>query len=363
MSSKKELAACRSLLDMMCDAVVELDSNFCLKQHSMSLATMLITSSQESMKGTELSARFLTDEDRHTFHLNVSGVVSHDPTTAKICHVRLRGSLGEGIHVELFHVYSHEEDDEPLHLVGVREYTDVPPLTRSYFAEAAGAEKHGDADAERSPSQIHAPMLFDGMPSTPAAMMVGVDALSLTIVDSSKPLRAFLGYTPFGTSLLSWLGTGKDGFLTSFCGKVNEVASEGVTSADLDLGLLHFHIRPPGRRRRIKMSAFCNAVILVASGSESTLPADAHEAALRGDEACQETIIAFIELRGVHNVERGAALRNRSTRGSHSDRTGGVDCGDSSDGSGCCSVSGIEGGDGDCSVHGNDGDHEDVFAV
>eukprot|EP00811_Abedinium_folium_P027805 NODE_4251_length_1914_cov_5.764969.p1 GENE.NODE_4251_length_1914_cov_5.764969~~NODE_4251_length_1914_cov_5.764969.p1 ORF type:complete len:590 (+),score=109.30 NODE_4251_length_1914_cov_5.764969:3-1772(+) len=306
-SVRGEFDALHSLLNTLCDAVVELDSNYRFRHDSPQLAMLLINSSPTSLKGMEFAALLYSSDDKTGFDRYIRRVDAGTSTIADVYHARLRGSLGEGVHVELFRISYCDDDGEPFHIVGVRETTDVPGLMRSSTESTPPVAPNAETSSNPTQDSIE----FD---DEPRAMVVGFDAISFTILSCSEPLRALLGHTPLGTSIHRWLhGATKQGFLDRFCSHVNEVTYIDDAPAGIDLGLLHFHIKAPGAtRQRLKMTASCYATVMVAGESENTIGANLHhtahdeDAQTVNDEGSQ-FVVAFLELRGVHNVQRGTS--------------------------------------------------------
>eukprot|EP00812_Abedinium_dasypus_P008566 NODE_231_length_1777_cov_238.239837.p1 GENE.NODE_231_length_1777_cov_238.239837~~NODE_231_length_1777_cov_238.239837.p1 ORF type:complete len:540 (+),score=127.57 NODE_231_length_1777_cov_238.239837:3-1622(+) len=318
MSSKQELRAFRSLLGTLCDAVVELDADYRFRQHSPQLAMLLTRGAQaSSLEGTEFSTLLLSSEDREVFERHVDGIDAGEPMFADACHLRLRGSLGEGVHVEVLHVRSLDEDQRPVHLAGIREFTDMTALTRGQspsVAEPGLPEALTITEQSRDIASSGCARAGALEGCTSDAMAISCDAFSLTILDCSEPLCTLLGHAPLGTSLLSMLRANPPALLERFQEHVNIVVNSDVTSAVVDLGLVHFRVKPPQSRSRLKISAYCRANVIATDDSESTVPADAHEEVR--NSLASAPVIAVLELRDLHDIQRGFHRLARSTTSS-----------------------------------------------
>ena len=88
-NAETQFGAASSLLGLMCDVVVELDHNFCLTEHSNSLAAMLLKSNNIS-GASLLSFMPAEDAERALRHLHDFGTSTHKRhTPAHAFHTRL----------------------------------------------------------------------------------------------------------------------------------------------------------------------------------------------------------------------------------------------------------------------------------
>uniref|UniRef100_A0A7S4SRH5 Uncharacterized protein n=1 Tax=Alexandrium monilatum TaxID=311494 RepID=A0A7S4SRH5_9DINO len=127
LDSGKELAAVKTLLGTICDVVVELDSRRRLMQHCPRLANILLHGTGRSLQGAGIEDFIPLAADREDFARHVGG--SHEGSArADVFHARLRDSHGGAIAMELFSVAFEGPDARRRHLLGMREFTDIPPL-------------------------------------------------------------------------------------------------------------------------------------------------------------------------------------------------------------------------------------------
>lgn len=122
-NAETHFTAASTLLGLMCDAVVELDSNFCLTEHSKALAAVLLKSS--NIQGASLMDFMPVDDaDRAMQHFRA---LSGDAATvlAHAFHTRLVDSCSTKLETEVFQVKYTRMNGEQCHLVGLREFSDA----------------------------------------------------------------------------------------------------------------------------------------------------------------------------------------------------------------------------------------------
>lgn len=123
LNAETHFTAASTLLGLMCDAVVELDSNFCLTEHSKALAAMLLKSS--NIQGVSLMDFMpLDDADRAMQHFRslCGGAAT---VLAHAFHTRLVDSCSTKLETEVFQVKYTRMNGEQCHLVGLREFSDA----------------------------------------------------------------------------------------------------------------------------------------------------------------------------------------------------------------------------------------------
>jgi len=125
--SSMQLVAVRTLLNSICDAVVEIDGSFRLLEHYPKLSNILLHSPASSLRDAALDELIPSEEERQSFARRM-GAGSEAPTHADVFHTRLRDSSGTHVAVDLFCVPLRGLDKRRGHLLGVREFTDVAPL-------------------------------------------------------------------------------------------------------------------------------------------------------------------------------------------------------------------------------------------
>mmetsp|Transcript_10480 Transcript_10480/g.29528 ORF Transcript_10480/g.29528 Transcript_10480/m.29528 type:complete len:457 (-) Transcript_10480:1404-2774(-) len=123
------LAAIRAVLNTICEVVVELDSELRLSDHTPQLVDVLLLSPLHSLQGTPLSDYISSAGDREQFEGRMrTGRVGS--SIADAFHTRLQDSAGSAVCMEVFSVALSGLDRRPHYVLGMREFTDVPPVMR-----------------------------------------------------------------------------------------------------------------------------------------------------------------------------------------------------------------------------------------
>ena len=144
-----QLSAASSLLNLTCDAVVELNEEMKLMSPSQKLSTMLLGRAGATLEGSkftdfvasgdaERAAEILTTSD------NVSG--------AHAFHTHLVDSCSSKFRTEVFQVKYRRASGKLCHLLGLREFTDLKSLAGGNATDALS-----DADGARPPSSQRGP--------------------------------------------------------------------------------------------------------------------------------------------------------------------------------------------------------------
>mmetsp|Transcript_61063 Transcript_61063/g.176911 ORF Transcript_61063/g.176911 Transcript_61063/m.176911 type:complete len:619 (-) Transcript_61063:139-1995(-) len=118
-----QLSAVLALLNMMCDAVVDLDSNLTFKDHPAKFAGMLMNTSPRSLQGESLAQCIFASEDRKRFQELVAAARDREDgrPAPSMLTVHLRDSIGNAVKVDLFHVPYWHVNGALEHLIGFRE--------------------------------------------------------------------------------------------------------------------------------------------------------------------------------------------------------------------------------------------------
>jgi len=124
-------SAVSSLLGMVCDAVMDMDSEMRLKQHEESLSNLLMQGSGKSLRGASIMSCVVSDGGgqanfRASIDSNVRG--RGGSPAPGMFGARLRDALGNNIRVTAYHVPYHTITGEVHHLLGMREDSDVKEL-------------------------------------------------------------------------------------------------------------------------------------------------------------------------------------------------------------------------------------------
>lgn len=195
----------RSLLGVMCDAVVSLDSSGCLSSPCPQLSALLLRDSGHGcLQGDQLSD-LLDPQDKHALLSKLQENTRNDVPEGQVdlLHVGLTDIYGQTIAVELFLAPMNDEDDNRMHLAGVLEVElarqrGVPEAT----AEAPSIALAGHHGRDRAESVSSA--------CTDNELHVTFHALSCTIVSCSAGFTFISGPAPEGNSVLEYFKYSKD---------------------------------------------------------------------------------------------------------------------------------------------------------
>jgi len=156
-TARNESSSLTSLLNTMSDAVVELDADLRLVSDSPRFKCLLIHGGVGSMVGTQFSRFFSSNDDYDRFKalIATSSTASPSSSLAHVFHSRLRDSLMNTIHVEIFHVSNFHPSQGDRHLLGIRDSSDdtftVPPLGNQMLATETQVQFAG---GQISPSNL-----------------------------------------------------------------------------------------------------------------------------------------------------------------------------------------------------------------
>ena len=154
-----QLTAASSLLQLTCDAVVELDGDLRLTKHSKELSAMLLrdtSSLSASLKGvrfidlvassdTAAALSKLTNFRSRSCSSVISG--ASDGMGAHAFHTRLVDSCATKLQTEVLQVMYTKRDGSTCHLVGLRDFTDTKPYT-GITSQTTGVESEADASVD-----------------------------------------------------------------------------------------------------------------------------------------------------------------------------------------------------------------------
>ena len=161
-SAISQLGAASALLRLLCDAIVELDSNLRITDDSPQLAAMLLRDGPGSVKGMTFTDLMPTVPEAARANEILSfnsaktqvSVVSDDSRAsilANVFHTRLVDSCSSKFRTEVFQVAYSQADGEVHHLIGLRDFTDQASLAgRKAFDTMEACPPSSRASEERS---------------------------------------------------------------------------------------------------------------------------------------------------------------------------------------------------------------------
>eukprot|EP00927_Polykrikos_kofoidii_P001128 TRINITY_DN10407_c0_g1_i4.p1 TRINITY_DN10407_c0_g1~~TRINITY_DN10407_c0_g1_i4.p1 ORF type:complete len:453 (+),score=61.49 TRINITY_DN10407_c0_g1_i4:61-1359(+) len=119
------MAATFELLRVVCDAVVELDSQHVITNAAMDLAALLLRGTDMSLQGVEFRSLLALDTDKAIFDSQVGTFETQvQRATASVIGVGISDSLGNLLRTQLLHVPFFAPDGRLRHLIGIRESAD-----------------------------------------------------------------------------------------------------------------------------------------------------------------------------------------------------------------------------------------------
>eukprot|EP00439_Symbiodinium_sp_Y106_P059613 s496_g8.t1 len=170
----EELSAATALLRLTCDAVVELDEDLRLTEHSKELAAILLRDRPGStLAGVRFADFVATSEEasRVIDFLTAEDIFNgkQEGFSAHACHTRLADSCHSKFRTEVFQVKYRKQDGQLSHLLGLRDFTDQDALTGPQAPTA-------DVDQEDNFTKIRSCRRSQNLPATGGQV---VDAASI----------------------------------------------------------------------------------------------------------------------------------------------------------------------------------------
>eukprot|EP00929_Paragymnodinium_shiwhaense_P024844 TRINITY_DN15179_c0_g1_i2.p1 TRINITY_DN15179_c0_g1~~TRINITY_DN15179_c0_g1_i2.p1 ORF type:complete len:636 (-),score=82.61 TRINITY_DN15179_c0_g1_i2:390-2297(-) len=164
---RTERQAAEGLLDLLCDCVVELNSNLHMVSKSAKLASMLFITEPSRLLERPLDW-FMTQASKTTF----SDVLrAGNNTVAGAINLELQDTMNNVIAVELFYIqFADSVDGQNCYLVGLREYGDgdiaaVPRGTQATIGpsrSASFASVPEELDSAAAPEGLHSVVQLEG---------------------------------------------------------------------------------------------------------------------------------------------------------------------------------------------------------
>lgn len=128
--SRIQMNAASALLQLTCDAVLELDTELQLVEDNPNLTTMLLGRPGASLKGRKFSD-FISSRDQR----RATELLQQD-ARAIAFHTRLVDSYSSKFRTEVFQVKYTKMNGQKCHLLGLRDFTDVKPLAGDTATDA-----------------------------------------------------------------------------------------------------------------------------------------------------------------------------------------------------------------------------------
>jgi hypothetical protein len=223
-NSKQEASAVIGLLNAMCDAVVQLNDDLTITEHSPPLAGMLLHGSDRSLVGTLFVQLLAAERDKTQFHNNMTKISDGNAgCMANVFHVQMRDSMSTAMNVQIFHVRFATGFEGYRHLIGVREHGDAENHQHTYNNDLTNSVS--DSTSLSSFSEISSSVnARNGSCKEDTGQTVIFNALTFEIITCSNEFS--VQYGPVGpntvfTELLSGDSRNRD-FLSRYTNSVNE---------------------------------------------------------------------------------------------------------------------------------------------
>jgi len=157
-------AATTRMLELVCDVVVELDSDLAIRDNAQRFAAML-SLNPAKVKGTCMQDYMLNDDDKQRFEQRLLAAKDDpDGSLPGVAHVTLRDSCGSRISAEVFYLHFRSSGDDRM-LVGIQETPDYRPVaelrqshSQSQFIAACTSEEETPGDEKVSTASASQPM-------------------------------------------------------------------------------------------------------------------------------------------------------------------------------------------------------------
>ncbi|OLQ06917.1 Copia protein [Symbiodinium microadriaticum] len=214
----KQLSAASSLLKLTCDAVIELDDNLRLTEHSPELSALLLHRPGFSTKEKRLTDFMKPDDATRATQILCDGPSSYETQiSAHAFHTRLVDSCSSKLCAEVFQVKYTKHDGKEYSLLGLRDFTDVKPLSggnaldafdstvstelplsplmTATLANASSCDDRDDRDlkADDASSVSAASSSEESLKVRPRTVYMDVDTEGMLIHAASSPVMALSG--------------------------------------------------------------------------------------------------------------------------------------------------------------------------
>eukprot|EP00931_Biecheleriopsis_adriatica_P082142 TRINITY_DN5553_c0_g1_i2.p1 TRINITY_DN5553_c0_g1~~TRINITY_DN5553_c0_g1_i2.p1 ORF type:complete len:547 (+),score=66.97 TRINITY_DN5553_c0_g1_i2:55-1641(+) len=166
---KMEKTGAMTLLDMVCDVVVELDKDLAIRRDSRRFAALLLRSSTRSIEGTPFAEFIASEEERDTVLSKLSATAVDSEAFVGTCRAKLLDSLRNPVDMEMFFVKVSLQDGGCHYLLGIREVVDAIPDMPTFQSESVRKQRQ-DLANRGTPSSLDSGSLESReAPEPPAA--------------------------------------------------------------------------------------------------------------------------------------------------------------------------------------------------
>ncbi|CAE7359900.1 rsmI [Symbiodinium sp. CCMP2592] len=190
-----ELSAATSLLELTCDAVVELDGDLQLTAPGADIASMLLKDPSVSLQGKCFTEFVATSDEAERAEQLLRGSDKGVHTDA--FHTRLVDSCSSKFRTEVFHVSYSRLGGQTRHLLGLRDFTDQASLAGRRAVDstvARGAFEEGQGNGNDLQSlQSRSGAEVNRLEETRHLVFMQIDMDSLQVVTASVRTPFFAG--------------------------------------------------------------------------------------------------------------------------------------------------------------------------
>eukprot|EP00438_Fugacium_kawagutii_P014333 Skav219410 [mRNA] locus=scaffold377:65360:68966:+ [translate_table: standard] len=126
--SNSQLSATMALLNLTCDAVVELDGDLRLQCHSSRLCALLLRNRPATLQGTKFTDLVAPKDSKRVTEILENQGTESSGASAYAFRTHLVDSCASKIRTEVFQVKYATASGEKCHIIGLRDCTDLQPL-------------------------------------------------------------------------------------------------------------------------------------------------------------------------------------------------------------------------------------------
>lgn len=181
-NAETALGATQALLRLMCDAVVELDEDLCLRSSSPELSAMLQNRELSGFRGMKLTELMPDVEAQRTAEL-LGSLSGSGPGLAGAFNTRMVDTTSRKICVELLQVKYTQMDGQGCHLIGIRDFADQ--LGSEVGEEERDYRQNGEDDLPSTTSG-------DGFPER-KNVFLDIDMTRMCVNGASAPVDHVVG--------------------------------------------------------------------------------------------------------------------------------------------------------------------------
>mmetsp|Transcript_52245 Transcript_52245/g.117663 ORF Transcript_52245/g.117663 Transcript_52245/m.117663 type:complete len:562 (+) Transcript_52245:55-1740(+) len=229
------------LLRMIYDVVIELDVDLRLVGPTPQLSGFLLHGTNRSIAGANFVDFIPFEEDRDTFQERITNAKSGLQNVAQVWHMHLCDGDSTAINVEAFSVSFEGFGGRTRHLVGIREFADMP---------------QGGIAAEQSPLPEPSPACRDPEAAT---AVVDVAQPGCPIIECSVAFTSVVGPVPMHGSLFSYTRNPPE--LAQWLQKIMAMVFSNLPAHEIE-AVNHFRVRlrRHGQGRRY-VAAMCKLLL------------------------------------------------------------------------------------------------------